>query len=96
MRSLQKSYLFEIGRSSPITPCPAIAVGRYEGVSQDIDTSAIETFEPNETLDELVASFRRDHDAKEGACCLGSAPYLLREAFRIFGQKARRRRVRGR
>lgn len=42
-----------------------IAVGRFEGVSQDIDTSEIETFEPNETLDELVASIRRDLDAKK-------------------------------
>ncbi|MGO6818974.1 abortive infection family protein [Rhizobium ruizarguesonis] len=42
-----------------------ITVGRFEGVSQDIDTSAIESFEPNETLDELVASIRRDLDAKK-------------------------------
>jgi len=42
-----------------------ITVGRFEGVSQDIDSSVIESFEPSETLDELVASIRRDLDAKK-------------------------------
>ncbi|GGE05246.1 Abortive infection C-terminus [Gemmobacter megaterium] len=41
------------------------AVARFEGRSDDIDTTAIEAFEPNETLEELVASIRRDLDAKK-------------------------------
>lgn len=40
-------------------------VARIEGYSDAIDTSAIEAFEPNETLEELVASIRRDLDAKK-------------------------------
>lgn len=39
-------------------------VGRFEGASHEIDSSAFETFEPSETLEELVASIRRDLDAK--------------------------------
>lgn len=39
-------------------------VARIEGKSDHIDTSEIETFEPNETLEELVASIKRDLDAK--------------------------------
>jgi hypothetical protein len=42
-----------------------ITVGRFEGISQDIDSSAIESFEPGETLEELVASIRRDLDARK-------------------------------
>lgn len=38
-------------------------VARVEGRTDAIDTSAIEAFEPNETLEELVASIRRDLDA---------------------------------
>ncbi len=40
-------------------------IARIEGRSDAIDTSAIEAFEPNETLEELVASIRRDLDAKK-------------------------------
>ncbi|NSX53984.1 abortive infection family protein [Sulfitobacter sp. 1151] len=40
-------------------------IARIEGRSDMIDTSAIEAFEPNETLEELVASIRRDLDAKK-------------------------------
>tara|TARA_R110002020_G_scaffold55744_5_gene154477 strand:- start:1289 stop:2089 length:801 start_codon:yes stop_codon:yes gene_type:complete len=40
-------------------------VGRFEGVSHHIDSSAFESFEASETLDELVASIRRDLDAKK-------------------------------
>lgn len=40
-------------------------IARIEGRSDGIDTSAIEAFEPNETLEELVASIRRDLDAKK-------------------------------
>jgi hypothetical protein len=40
-------------------------VARIEGRSDAIDISAIETFELNETLEELVASIRRDLDAKK-------------------------------
>lgn len=40
-------------------------VARFEGQADQIDTSGIETFEPNETLEELVASIRRDLDAKK-------------------------------
>ncbi|WP_298987418.1 abortive infection family protein [uncultured Roseibium sp.] len=40
-------------------------VARIEGRSDAIDTSAIESFEPNETLEELVASIKRDMDAKK-------------------------------
>ena len=39
-------------------------VARFEGASQDIDSSAFEAFEPSETLEELVAAIRRDLDAK--------------------------------
>lgn len=41
------------------------AVARFEGRSDEIDTSAIDAFERNETLEELVASIRRDLDAKK-------------------------------
>lgn len=40
-------------------------VARFEGQADQIDTSGIEAFEPNETLEELVASIRRDLDAKK-------------------------------
>ncbi|MCB1676957.1 MAG: abortive infection family protein [Halioglobus sp.] len=40
-------------------------VARFEGQTDQIDTSSIEAFEPNETLEELVASIRRDLDAKK-------------------------------
>ncbi len=40
-------------------------VARFEGREDAIDASAIEAFEPNETLEELVASIRRDLDAKK-------------------------------
>ena len=40
-------------------------VGRFEGASHEIDSSEFETFEASETLDELVASIRRDLDAKK-------------------------------
>ncbi len=40
-------------------------IARIEGRADVIDTSAIETFEPNETLEELVASIRRDLDANK-------------------------------
>lgn len=39
-------------------------VSRFEGASDDIDTSAFEAFEPSETLEELIAAIRRDLDAK--------------------------------
>jgi hypothetical protein len=42
-----------------------ITVGRFEGASHHIDSSAFESFEPSETLDELIASIRRDLDAKK-------------------------------
>lgn len=40
-------------------------IGLIEGRCDTIDTSAIEAFEPNETLEELVASIRRDLDANK-------------------------------
>ena len=40
-------------------------VARFEGQVDHIDTSSIEAFEPNETLEELVASIRRDLDARK-------------------------------
>ncbi|WP_375279865.1 abortive infection family protein [Pseudooctadecabacter sp.] len=40
-------------------------IARIEGRADAIDTSAIEAFEPSETLEELVASIRRDLDAKK-------------------------------
>lgn len=46
------------------------AVARLEGRSDTIDSSAIETFEPSETLEELVASIRRDLDAKKPQAAL--------------------------
>lgn len=45
-------------------------VARIEGRADSIDTSAIETFEPNETLEELVASIRRDLDANKPQAAL--------------------------
>ena len=45
-------------------------VARIEGRADAIDTSAIETFEPNETLEELVASIRRDLDANKPQAAL--------------------------
>lgn len=41
------------------------AIARFEGRSDEIDTTAIVAFEPSETLEELVASIRRDLDAKK-------------------------------
>lgn len=41
------------------------AVARFEGQVDQIDTTGIEAFEPSETLEELVASIRRDLDAKK-------------------------------
>lgn len=41
------------------------AIARIEGRADQIDTTAIEAFEPNETLEELVASIRRDLDSKK-------------------------------
>lgn len=46
------------------------AVARLEGRSQEIDTTEIEAFEPNETLEELVASIRRDLDAQKPQAAL--------------------------
>ena len=46
------------------------AIARLEGRSDTIDASAIETFEPGETLEELVASIRRDLDAKKPQAAL--------------------------
>jgi len=40
-------------------------IARLEGRSDAIDTSAIESFEPSETLEELIASIKRDMDAKK-------------------------------
>lgn len=40
-------------------------VSEFEGRSNAIDTSAIETFELSETLEELVASIRRDLEAQK-------------------------------
>ncbi len=45
-------------------------IARIEGRADFIDTSAIETFEPDETLEELVASIRRDLDAKKPQAAL--------------------------
>lgn len=41
-----------------------VIVSRFEGASENIDTSAFEAFEPSETLEELIAAIRRDLDAK--------------------------------
>ncbi|WP_324755155.1 abortive infection family protein [Roseovarius sp. Pro17] len=41
------------------------AIAGFEGRADQIDTTAIEAFGPNETLEELVASIRRDLDAKK-------------------------------
>lgn len=41
------------------------AIACIEGHADHIDTTAIEAFEPNETLEELVASIRRDLEAKK-------------------------------
>lgn len=38
-------------------------IERFEGLHSEIDSSEIETFEVSETLDELVASIKRDLDA---------------------------------
>lgn len=38
-------------------------VSRFEGLIQEIDSSAFEAFEPNETLEELIAGIRRDLNA---------------------------------
>lgn len=40
-------------------------VARIEGRSDAIDTTAFESFEPSQTLEELVASIKRDLDAKK-------------------------------
>ena len=45
-------------------------VARFEGFEDFIDTTAIEAFEPSETLEELVASIRRDLDAKKPQAAL--------------------------
>ncbi|WP_073125956.1 abortive infection family protein [Palleronia salina] len=45
-------------------------VALFEGKSDAIDTSAIETFEPSETLEELVASIKRDLEAKKPQAAL--------------------------
>lgn len=45
-------------------------VSRLDGQADLIDMSSIETFQPNETLEELVASIRRDLDAKKPQAAL--------------------------
>lgn len=45
-------------------------VGRVEGSDSAIDASALEAFEPNETLEELVAAIVRDLDAKRPQAAL--------------------------
>jgi hypothetical protein len=45
-------------------------VGFFEGDSQFIDASEIQPFEPNETLEELVSSIRRDIEAKKPQAAL--------------------------
>ncbi len=45
-------------------------IARIEGRLDAIDTSAIEAFEPSETLEELVASIRRDLDATKPQAAL--------------------------
>jgi hypothetical protein len=45
-------------------------VARIEGRMDAIDASAIETFEPSETLEELVASIRRDLDVNKPQAAL--------------------------
>lgn len=45
-------------------------IARLEGDDANIDTTEIETFEPNETLEELVASIKRDLDAKRPSAAL--------------------------
>lgn len=45
-------------------------IGFFEGDGQSIDDSEIQPFEPNETLEELVASIKRDLDAKKPQAAL--------------------------
>ena len=45
-------------------------IGLFEGDLQSIDASEIEPFEPSETLEELVASIKRDLDAKKPQAAL--------------------------
>lgn len=45
-------------------------VSRFEGADQTIDSSAFEAFEPSETLEELIASLKRDLDAKSPQAAL--------------------------
>lgn len=47
-----------------------LTVARFEGRSDAIDMSPIEAFEPSETLEELVASIRRDLEAKKPQAAL--------------------------
>ncbi len=67
--------MWEYREGNPIAPPIEVAekvrelyfstIARIEGRSDAIDSSAIEAFEPNQTLEELVASIRRDLDAKK-------------------------------
>lgn len=45
-------------------------IGRFEGSADLIDTTGIEAYEFSETLEELVASIRRDLDAKKPQAAL--------------------------
>jgi hypothetical protein len=50
-------------REDKLKECYFRIVGQFEGEEQIIDSTGIEAFEANETLQELVAAIRRDLDA---------------------------------
>lgn len=62
-------------------------VARIEGRADAIDASAIETFEPNETLEELVASIRRDLDASKPQAALDRLHTYCMKRFASLVQK---------
>lgn len=73
-----------------------LTVGRFEGASHDIDTSAFEAFEANETLEELVASIRRDLDARKPHAALDRLHTYCMKRFASLVEQARWRRLWGR
>jgi len=54
----------------PLRDAYFAVVARFEGANTGIDTTAIEAFEKNKTLEELVDSIRRDLDAKRPQAAL--------------------------
>lgn len=62
-------------------------VAIFEGASDKIDTSAFEAFDPNQTLDELIAAIRRDLDARKPEAGLDRLHTYCMKRFASLVQK---------